>query len=86
MSGRPHRLRISARRRKALPDVVRRRLPPGGQDVAVLWCECMADTNDQRRNPLARVSLGFWGFDYIAVIPLSQPAGPVFAQHIADAA
>jgi len=50
----------------------------------VVWCECMAQINDQDRNPNARVDWHFWGFDYIAIIPIDQPAGPVFRQHVAD--
>jgi hypothetical protein len=49
-----------------------------------VWCTCMAQTNDQTRDPAASVDQHFWGFDYLAVIPITQPAGPVFSQHVAD--
>lgn len=56
-----------------------------------VWCTCMAQTNDQLGHPgkagdtAAEVPWRFWAFDYIAVIPITQPAGPVFRQHVLEA-
>lgn len=62
----PHRMRLSIRKNSRL----------------VVWCECMAQINDQDRNPNARVDWRFWAFDYIAIIPITQPAAPVFRAHV----
>lgn len=64
----PHRMRLSIRKNRQL----------------VVWCTCMAQINDQDRKPDAAVPWNFWAYDYLAVIPVTQPAGPVFRQHVAE--
>lgn len=49
-----------------------------------VWCECMAQINQQARDPEAKVDWKFWGWDYLAVIPIDQPAGPIFRKHVAE--
>jgi hypothetical protein len=69
-----HRMKLSVRRNSRL----------------VVWCTCMAQVNDQvghpsrPGDPAAPVPWRFWGFDYLAVIPINQPAGPVFRQHVLE--
>lgn len=64
----PHRMKLSMRR----------------NSLVAVWCTCMAQTNDQDRKPESRVDWRFWGFDYIAIIPVTQSAGAVFRAHVED--
>lgn len=81
----PHRMRLSIRKRSSL-NAVERAKTEGfpGQDCLVVRCDCMAQINDQDRAPDAVVPWGFWAFDYIALIPLTTHAQPIFDQHVAE--
>lgn len=77
-------MRLSIRKRSTLKPAERLKLPAGGQDCLVVRCTCMAQINDQDRKPDVNVPWRFWGYDYIAIIPLTEPAAPVFAAHVAE--
>lgn len=50
----------------------------------VIYCTCMAQTNDQRRKPEVGVPWRFWGWDSIAEIDVTESAVEVFREHVRE--